>query len=272
MGGTVLHGMKSLGGMALNAAAEYARSRVTAPAPSSAPGKPEQPFTTSGLSNLFFSRSAPPASGDQEPTNVRGTPSAIQWRDESPPREEMIERNTDSWWALKRSAGTYVRVIDLAPLLDRKAAAPPELVAEFIAAKHQPISHLRFTHDGTSLLVAPKDGQVIRMFQIRPTPRVVGCPELHTPAVSVALSSADPTPADGVPWHVYNLRRGRTSAVIEGIEISPDGRWVAIGTRKRTVHVFAVNPYGGQPDPRSHTDLRIWNADKPVSLWLFYVL
>lgn len=271
MGGTVLHGMKSLGGMALNAAAEYARSRVTAPPSSSVPGKPDQPFTTSGLSNLFFSRSAPPASGDQEPTDIRGTPSSIQWRDDSPPREE-IERNADSWWALKRGAGAYVRVLDLAPLLDRKAAAPPEPVAEFIAAKHQPISHLRFTHDGTSLLVAPKDGQVIRMFQIRPTPRVVGCPEPHTPAVPGAVSSTDSTAADGTPWHVYNLRRGRTSAVIEGVEISPDGRWVAIGTRKRTVHIFAVNPYGGQPDPRSHTDLRIWNADKPVSLRIFHVL
>lgn len=264
VGGTVLHGMKSLGGMALNAATEYARSRVVSSS-SSAPGKPEQPFATSGLSYLFSSRSAPSASGDQDPSNIRGSP----LRDENPPQGGSSEGNTDSWWVPKRTAGAYVRVLDLAPLLDRKAAAPPELVAEFIAAKHQPIGHLRFTHDGTSLLVAPKDGQVIRMFQIRPTPRVVRCREPHSAIVGVAPPSTDSilsSAGDGAPWHVYNLRRGRTSAVVEGIEISTDGRWVAIGTGKRTVHIFAVNPYGGQPDPRSHTDMRIWNSDKLVSL------
>ncbi|KAL4067204.1 hypothetical protein V8B97DRAFT_979362 [Scleroderma yunnanense] len=269
VGGTVLHGMKSLGGMAFSAAAEYAKSRVTAPSPSSAPGKAEQPFTPGGLSSLFFSRSAPPASGDHDPSNVRGTALGSRWRDESPSQEEVITGNTDNWWALRRSAGAYVRVLDLAPLLDRKAAAPPEPVAEFIATKHQPISHLRFTHDGTSLLVAPKDGQVIRMFQIRPTPRIVRGIEPRTPTVVVTGSSTESissSAGDGAPWHLYNLRRGRTSAVIEGIEISPDGKWVAIGTGKRTVHIFAVNPYGGQPDPRSHTDMRIWNADKPQPL------
>ena len=31
------------------------------------------------------------------------------------------------------------------------------------------------------------------------------------------------------------------------------------------VHVFAINPYGGQPELRSHVDTKIWNVDKPVS-------
>ncbi|KAI0029446.1 hypothetical protein K488DRAFT_13258, partial [Vararia minispora EC-137] len=39
-----------------------------------------------------------------------------------------------------------------------------------------------------------------------------------------------------------------------------DGRWVALGSRKRTVHVFATNPYGGPPDERSHMAGRVLNA------------
>jgi hypothetical protein len=34
-------------------------------------------------------------------------------------------------------------------------------------------------------------------------------------------------------------------AVVEG---SKDGRWLAIGTRKRAIHVFPVNTYGGKAD------------------------
>ncbi|KAF8801837.1 hypothetical protein BYT27DRAFT_7114060, partial [Phlegmacium glaucopus] len=60
---------------------------------------------------------------------------------------------------------------------------------------------------------------------------------------------------------VYTLRRGRTSAVVEGADWSKDGRWLAIGTRKRTVHVFPVNPYGGKADIASHLEGRVRNID-----------
>ncbi|KAG6334341.1 hypothetical protein ID866_4753 [Astraeus odoratus] len=266
VGGTVLNGMKSLGGMALNAAAEYARSRVAATPSSGIAPKPAQPSaaTSAGVSNLFFSRSAP-ASGDRD--RGKADPSGSQAWDESPPQDQA---SADTWWAPRRGAGSYVRVLDLAPLLDSKTSTPPVLVAEFIAAKHQPISHLKFAHDGNSLLVAPKDGQVIRVFQIRPVPRIARYGEGMAKAEIEAGLPTESTPSsnmeDHAPWHVYNLRRGRTSAVIEDIDISSDGRWVAVGTGKRTVHIFAVNPYGGHPDPRSHTDTRIWNADKPQPL------
>ena len=45
---------------------------------------------------------------------------------------------------------------------------------------------------------------------------------------------------------MYTLRRGRTSAVVEGADWLKDGRLLAIGTRKRTVRVFPYNPYGGK--------------------------
>ncbi|KAF8432219.1 hypothetical protein L210DRAFT_3650516 [Boletus edulis BED1] len=83
---------------------------------------------------------------------------------------------------------------------------------------------------------------------------------------SIPAANWAPSPEDDAPWHVYSLQRGRTSAVIQDMEVSSDGRWVAIGTLKGTVHIFAVNPYGGQPDLKSHMDTRIWNVDKPQPL------
>ena len=67
------------------------------------------------------------------------------------------------------------------------------------------------------------------------------------------------------PWRMYNLRRGRTSAVVEGINASADGRRIAVGMRKWTVRVFAVNPYGGEPDTRSHLEGRVQNVSELVS-------
>lgn len=74
-----------------------------------------------------------------------------------------------------------------------------------------------------------------------------------------------------MPWPAYGFRRGHTPAVIQGMEpeVSPDGLWVAVGTRMGTVHVFAINPYEGQPDLRSHMDSMVWNVDKHVSLDVF---
>ncbi|KAF8838160.1 hypothetical protein BDN67DRAFT_991441 [Paxillus ammoniavirescens] len=273
VGGTVLSGMKSLGGMAYNAAAEYARSRSSiAPLTPSSPRLREEttrglssakedqpPSVISGVSNLFFSRSAPAASGGRHERghpNLRGATSTSP-RDASP--SSNAGNAAEVWLTPKPASGSYVKVLDLAPLMNYRASSHPQVITEFVAAKHQPISNLQFTHDGNSLLVGPKDGQVVRVFQIRPRPGV-----LRAGHGGGGTSAEDDV--HDAPWHVYNLRRGRTSAVIEGMEISPDGRWVAIITGKRTVHMFAINPYGGQPDLRSHTDTRIWNTDKPQPL------
>ena len=68
-----------------------------------------------------------------------------------------------------------------------------------------------------------------------------------------------------VPWHMYDLHRGRTSAVVENLDWATDGRWIAVATQKRTVHIFATNPYGGQPDGQSHVTGRVCNPPKLVS-------
>jgi hypothetical protein len=124
-----------------------------------------------------------------------------------------------------------------------------------MASKRQPIGNIDFTSDGNSLIVSTEDGRVIRVFQVRLVPAV-----LRGDAGRVAAE----------PWHVYNLRRGRTSAVVERINISEDERWIAVGTRHRTVHVFAVNPYGGKPDNRSHLEGRVQNISELVSKLVSY--
>jgi hypothetical protein len=212
----------------------------------------------SGVSNLFFSRSAPAASGGHsDSTEVTSPPSGLFPNTQDRPEE--AESST-------QSSGYHITVLDLGSLLAGDSPSV-RIISEFIAFKHQPVSSLKFTLDGTSLLVSPRDGQAVRTFQIRPMPSVLLPVDSkkhagdHQTAVVGRQFNAEPSS----PWHMYNLRRGRTTAVIDGIEVSPDGRWVAFGTRKATVHVFAINPYGGKPDLRSHMENRVRNTDEAVS-------
>ena len=311
VGGTVLSGMKSLGGMAYNAAAEYKKSRsgMSAVTPASPqvhqdptrrlpPTQGDQRTSVmSGVSNLFFSRSAPAASGgnndhdevhghDQPHHRSATTGDATPSSDVEVGRDALLSQSTSA-------SGSYVRVLDLGPLVNARASSLPQVITEFVAAKHQPISHLTFMHDGNALLVGPKDGQVVRVFQLRRGAHVLrgvsgveggynvgGGDGKERKNAGAGLGSVSvpnrtpppPSPEEDAPWHMYNLRRGRTSAVIQDMEVSQDGRWAAVGTGKGTVHVFAINPYGGQPDLRSHMDTKIWNVDKPVSVLTYFLL
>jgi hypothetical protein len=49
----------------------------------------------------------------------------------------------------------------------------PEVIVEFLASKNQPISALRFSADGSALVVVPGDGQTVKVFQVRPLPRTL---------------------------------------------------------------------------------------------------
>jgi hypothetical protein len=123
VGGTMINGMRALGGRALTAA----RARIS-DVPSPAPSTP-------------LSRSAP---------------------EQDAPLQESERQTTTS--------GCHVIVVDLTPLTTPSPRAP-ELIVEFLASKRQPISALRFSADGTALLVVPGDGQTIKVFQVRPVPR-----------------------------------------------------------------------------------------------------
>ncbi|KAF8958197.1 hypothetical protein BDZ97DRAFT_68151 [Flammula alnicola] len=89
------------------------------------------------------------------------------------------------------------------------------------------------------------------------------------------LGGVDAHSRGGMSRHttqVYDLYRGRTAAVVEDLDWARDGRWLAVGTWNRTIHIFPVNPYGGKSDIRSHMDGRVRNVDiirQPR--WLGYV-
>jgi len=125
VGGTVLSGMRALGGRALTAA----RARIS--------------DTLSRVPSKPLSRSAP--------------------------EQETLLKESDSGPV---PTVCHVTVLDLASLASPSPRGP-EVVVEFLASKHQPISALQFSADGSALAVVPGDGQTVKVFQVRPLPRTL---------------------------------------------------------------------------------------------------
>jgi hypothetical protein len=174
------------------------------------------------------------------------------------------------------TSGVYVRVLDLGSLTVKEGggrAPPPRAIAEFQVSR-EPIARVEFTADGTALIVAHKDGHVSRVYRLRPAGGAVRHARRARARRQGGPSGGDDdrredeegkeTPLE-TPAHVYDLRRGRTVGVIERAVGDKDGRWIALGTRNRTVHVYAVNPYGGKPDERSHMEGRVKNVSEMPS-------
>jgi hypothetical protein len=249
VGGSVLSGFKTLGGMAYRyGAAKIAESQGRESLASSTAqargGNQQHQAPGGGITTKFFSKSAPAATPERHRRSLSMGGSSSQSGtaevNVTPSRSTPVTEN-----------GYYVTVVDLAGLSNTahgisNSAIKPRAISEFLAFKSHPVAKLSFSADGTSLLAVPKDGQATKVFQIRP-----GAPK-EAPHQQA--------------WQVYSLRRGRTSAVVEEVDWAQDGRWIAIGTRKRTIHVFAVNPYGGPPDPQSHIQGKVFGMTEMVSL------
>jgi hypothetical protein len=216
VGGTVLSGMMSLGGMAMSAATKAGEQvRARANSSFSEPG--------SGFGAYPHSVSAP-----------------VQGRRSSPPFNNIITSTPSSvpHDFLGRQDGHYIVILDLTNL---SSESTPKTLTHFCALKHQVIHGLSFSADGTSLVVSPADGQVLKVYRISPR---------------------SPMHHGNHPQqeHVYNLHRGRTSAAIESTETTNDGRWLAVGTSHRTIHVFPTNPFAGKPDIRGHMEGKVLNT------------
>jgi WD40 repeat protein len=288
VGGTVLSGMKSLGEKAYSAALSRAGLAMESMSGQSVKGLLGPRGEDTGLARMagvgrFFSRSAPAAANDHHErrysTSSVTNPDSGHGQDHGASLTEIgsddgarsvLDENTSDVvpptplaTSTAAQAGHHVTVLDLEGLLRGRGTGKvtPRKVAEFVT-KNRAISGIAFSDDGNSILVSPRDGQVCQVFQLRPNPVV---PTAQEREVRAAVES-DPSTKRDAPWHMYDLRRGRTNAVIEGVDWAEDGRWIAIGTRKRTIHVFAVNPYGGRPDQRSHIEGRVRNYTQLVSL------
>lgn len=59
--------------------------------------------------------------------------------------------------------------------------------------------------------------------------------------------------------HLYILHRGDTSARVQDMCFSSDSRWAAVSTLRGTTHVFAISPYGGNVDVRTHATPHVVN-------------
>ncbi|KAG6835822.1 hypothetical protein H0H93_014366, partial [Arthromyces matolae] len=301
---TVWDGMRTLGGLAVNAA----RSRMAvggggldASSPSGSGPSSLAPAPAAigpgggGGMGRFFSRSAPAES-------AAGGGMGMGKEGEEEDREDV-----GFGGAGVNGGEVYIRVIDLNPLLDyaqsqsqsqsrsntmsksksnsNSKKPKPKLVLEFAVGKdHRGVSKISFSKDGCSIGVVGRDGTGVKVYQVRPRPSFLPIPtptstsddgvggDSDPVSIADAEGAADSDTAEdidtiepgisgaGAAWNVYNLKRGRTNAVVEAMDWSADGRWVAMGTRKRTIHVFGVNPYGGKMDLRSHWEGRVRNV------------
>jgi WD40 repeat protein len=125
-----------------------------------------------------------------------------------------------------------------------KLAAPviPDLIAHFrlpatqsyIPASHDSasanrphppsssVAHLSFSPDGTHLFAAPKDGKAFHIFRLHP---------------AGLLRDRLRGPCKGEAVHVYELRRGNTSASVCEVSWDSRGRWIGVGTGKGTIRM-----------------------------------
>uniref|UniRef100_A0A8R1I498 BCAS3 WD40 domain-containing protein n=1 Tax=Caenorhabditis japonica TaxID=281687 RepID=A0A8R1I498_CAEJA len=95
------------------------------------------------------------------------------------------------------------------------------------------ISYITFSPDHRLVLSADANANVFNIFLLMP----------HATTSSLAAVQ-----------HLYKLNRGSTPAKVVSTAFSEDCRWLAISTNHGTTHVFAVCPFGGKPNQRTHGD------------------
>ncbi|CAG8450463.1 5355_t:CDS:10 [Acaulospora colombiana] len=120
----------------------------------------------------------------------------------------------------------------------------PPVVAHFAPHTH-PVGHLSFNPSGKFLFSTSVQGHQFHVFEILGKRRS-GNNKLR---------------------HVYKLSRGYTDAIVSegGVGWSRDSRWCAVASGRGTVHVFAVNPYGGPAHVPSHISGWVKNVDEPCN-------
>ncbi|KAI0766225.1 hypothetical protein BD413DRAFT_494502 [Trametes elegans] len=277
LGGSVLSGMRTLGGLAISAA----RAGVNA---ATEPGTgPVAGGGAGGFGARFFSKSAPATTASQHTYQTVQNRRRRSLRVANPAEDASTNALPPPPTSpVLPTTGCNVVIVDLHTLLSA-SPADPEPVAQFAFARPQALSALRFSADGTTLAVCAKDGHAVRVLQLRPAPRALrrlsqslshpadishkdDARDVRRASTSSTATTAEPDAhlADSTQ-HVYTLRRGRTSAVVEGMAWAQDKLWFGMSTRKRTIHVFAVNPVGGKPDGSSHMAGRVLNNPELVS-------
>ena len=261
VGETVFSGMKYLGGIAL----EAAKNRVVPGSPSgiviARVAQNSGNLSGDGRARLV-SRSAPDHHASvEEASRLRER----RYSSSTPPDDSHLH-STAVAPLTKPAVGTsyYVTIVDLFPLLLRPGVdGQPVKIDEFVVSQSQPVAKIEFFADGKCLGVALRDGHSLKILKLQPLPRAA-VPSLFLRSDREEASDGEIRKTD--PTLIYNLRRGITSGIVECVEWAKDGRYVGICTRHGTVHIYAVNPYGGKADVRSHLEERVRNLEAMVCL------
>ena len=205
----VWNGVKALGGMALDAA-----SRSTS--------------SDSGGTKFGFSKSVPNTSSPLGMLDVKKRLSDVFGGGSIPRIDEAGQTRA----ADKGSA--FVTVIDLMTL--HGPTSSPRKVAEFRwfhplrtnTHSSQAISSLAWNPNATQLAVSGTDGQIMRIFSIRPRAAA------HEASLA-GEKEIDTANAGETVWHVYDLVRGATKADIGELVWEVDGRWAGFGSSNGTI-------------------------------------
>ncbi|KAF8990198.1 hypothetical protein BDQ17DRAFT_1433964 [Cyathus striatus] len=248
VGGSMLSGMKTLGGMALDAA----KNKLAGEIPQLLLVVPQDP-------GAYYT----PGTKERRYSNASAVPhdACLVNSEQDHDQPKTLAPHTTT----RPDDGFHVTVLDLGPLLSGAAAAPRK-ISTFKAALKSRVSFLRFSADGCQLAVIPEHGHDCRVYALRPTPvlraerEVEGADARDIAGDKGSALSAARTKNEAA-WRLYTLHRGVSPAAVEAVDWTDDGRWVAIGSNHRTIHMFAVNPYGGSPDVRSHIEGRVKNSD-----------
>ncbi|CAI2179889.1 2623_t:CDS:2 [Funneliformis geosporum] len=123
----------------------------------------------------------------------------------------------------------------------------PSIVAHFAPHNHH-VGQLSFNPSGTLLFSTSVQGSKFHVFEI------LGNHRRDRNHKSMK--------------HMYRLARGYTYASVGegGVGWSGDSRWCAVASGKGTIHIFAINPYGGPTHIPSHISGLVKNVDEPYSL------
>ncbi|EJU02108.1 hypothetical protein DACRYDRAFT_115899 [Dacryopinax primogenitus] len=179
-----------------------------------------------------YSRSAP-----QPSTFLGNVASLSALSGFHPPLEELRPSG-------KTAETGFVSVVDL----DGHASGKFRQLAHFRPSA-KPTTILQWNPTSSLLFVTSTDGRAFNIYEMRNKSR---------------LASDIPLPAgiqEDLPhvWHRYELKRGSTPATVVRAIWSPDGRWLAVGTQRRTVHLYALSPYFGPPSTDTHGNAKIRN-------------
>lgn len=305
VGGSLLSGMKTLSGMAFTAAKNHI---MASPSPSLGSGNyyyesntdrrtshhhqgQQHPHHGPQHHRKYVSISAPSGANSLSPSDAKSsrerryssTSMTSQDSKDSSGRSWSYSSSDQAQYVLPNAPvsghGSHVTIVDLLPLLTGSAAregakTAPITVAEWLPSRNtsQPVAGLKFSPDGSSLVVVPMNGQVAHVWRVMPSPGWVssgGAGGVTGVGEAGRESRVGNERGEVTMVRMYHLHRGRSQAVIDDVAWAHDGRWVAIGSQRPTVHVFPVNPYGGKPDLKSHTKGKVINVNELVSCFSF---